>query len=103
MVVSGVFWTNVFAQAKARQTLIALLLRAAFGRPGPDMPTQLIRAVGVYFTDGNFYTMGGGPLSDTQGSDFQHVLQFSTGGWHAIRLNEKRRDSSARLSVAGRI
>ena len=27
---------------------------------GPDMPTVLVRAVGVYFpTDGNFYTVGG--------------------------------------------
>src|ERR1041385_7335789 len=44
---------------------------------GPDMPTPLIRAVGVYFpTDGNFYTMGG-RTSDLAGSDFQHVLRYS--------------------------
>src|SRR5205823_10890462 len=50
---------------------------------GPDMPTVLIRAVGVYFpTDGNFYTMGG-RTSDTAGSDFQHVLRYtpSTNTW----------------------
>ena len=42
---------------------------------GPDMPTVLVRAVGVYFQpDGNFYTMGG-RTSDTPGSDFQHVLR----------------------------
>jgi N-acetylneuraminic acid mutarotase len=49
---------------------------------GPDMPTVLIRAVGVFFPDGNFYTVGG-RTSDTAGSDFQHVLQYSTssGTW----------------------
>src|SRR5437867_4726942 len=50
---------------------------------GPDMPTPLVRAVGVYFpTDGNFYTMGG-RTSDTAGSDFQHVLRYtpSTNSW----------------------
>ena len=45
---------------------------------GPDMPTVLVRAVGVYFpTDGNFYTVGG-RTADTAGSDFQHVLKFNT-------------------------
>src|SRR5205807_2706989 len=39
---------------------------------GPNLPTVLIRAVGVYFPDGNFYTMGG-RTADTAGSDFQHV------------------------------
>ncbi|PYJ31131.1 MAG: hypothetical protein DME90_00040, partial [Verrucomicrobia bacterium] len=43
---------------------------------GPNMPTVLIRAVGVYFPDGNFYTMGG-RTSDAAGSDFQHVLKYS--------------------------
>jgi len=50
---------------------------------GPDMPTPLVRAVGVYFpADGNFYTMGG-RTSDTAGSDFQHVLRYtpSTNSW----------------------
>jgi len=50
---------------------------------GPDMPTVLVRAVGVYFpTDGNFYTMGG-RTADTAGSDFQHVLRYtpSTNTW----------------------
>ena len=42
------------------------------------MPTVLVRAVGVYFPDGNFYTMGG-RTSDTAGSDFQHVLKYSPG------------------------
>lgn len=46
---------------------------------GPDMPTVLVRAVGVFFAnDGNFYTVGG-RTSDTAGSDFQHVLQYSPG------------------------
>ena len=44
---------------------------------GPDMPTVLVRAVGVYFqANGNFYTVGG-RTSDTAGSDFQHVLQYN--------------------------
>src|SRR5262249_16935283 len=42
----------------------------------PAMPTVLIRAVGVAFPDGNFYTMGG-RTSDLAGSDFQHVLKYS--------------------------
>src|SRR5437773_3647786 len=44
----------------------------------PTPPTVLIRAVGVYFPDGNFYTMGG-RTSDAAGSDFQHVLRYSPG------------------------
>jgi plastocyanin len=45
---------------------------------GPDMPTVLVRAVGVHFqADGNFYTVGG-RTSDLAGSDFQHVLKFDT-------------------------
>jgi hypothetical protein len=44
---------------------------------GPNLPTVLVRAVGVYFpADGNFYTMGG-RTADTAGSDFQHVLRYS--------------------------
>src|SRR5256886_4904330 len=44
---------------------------------GPDLPTPLVRAVGVYFqADGNFYTVGG-RTADTAGSDFQHVLRYS--------------------------
>jgi plastocyanin len=44
---------------------------------GPDMPTVLVRAVGVHFqADGNFYTVGG-RTADTAGSDFQHVLQYN--------------------------
>src|SRR5262245_45984019 len=44
---------------------------------GPDMPTVLVRAVGVHFqADGNFYTVGG-RTSDNPGSDFQHVLQYN--------------------------
>src|SRR5947207_10696442 len=46
---------------------------------GPDMPTTLVRAVGVYFpADGNFYTMGD-RTGDAPGSDFQHVLRYSPG------------------------
>ncbi len=44
---------------------------------GPDMPTVLVRAVGVHFqADGNFYTVGG-RISDNAGDDFQHVLQYN--------------------------
>src|SRR6059058_3374600 len=44
---------------------------------GPNLPTGLVRAVGVWFpADGNFYTMGG-RTADTVGSDFQHVLRYS--------------------------
>jgi len=50
---------------------------------GPNLPTVLVRAVGVWFpADGNFYTMGG-RTADTAGSDFQHVLRYSpaTNSW----------------------
>ena len=44
---------------------------------GPNLPTVLVRAVGVWFpADGNFYTMGG-RTADAAGSDFQHVLRYS--------------------------
>jgi Kelch motif len=44
---------------------------------GPALPTVLVRAVGVSFPDGNFYSVGG-RTSDLAGSDFQHVLKFDT-------------------------
>src|SRR5439155_560113 len=44
----------------------------------PTPPTTLVRAVGVYFPDGNFYSVGG-RTSDAAGSDFQHVLRYSPG------------------------
>ena len=44
---------------------------------GPALPTVLVRAVGVAFPDGNFYSVGG-RTSDLAGSDFQHVLKFDT-------------------------
>jgi len=44
---------------------------------GPNLPTVLVRAVGVWFpADGNFYSMGG-RTADTVGSDFQHVLRYT--------------------------
>ena len=44
---------------------------------GPNLPTVLVRAVGVWFpADGNFYTMGG-RTADASGADFQHVLKYS--------------------------
>jgi hypothetical protein len=54
---------------------------------GPNMPTVLVRAVGVYFPDGNFYTMGG-RTADTAGSDFQHVLRYSPGtnSWNQMTV-----------------
>ena len=50
---------------------------------GPNLPTLLVRAVGVYFpADGNFYIMGG-RTTNFAGSDFQHVLRYtpSTNTW----------------------
>ena len=77
LVGSGAF-ASVFAQAKGVKAN-GFTPEGCFWSPGPDMPTTLVRAVGVYFTDGNFYTVGGS-TSDTPGSDFQHVLQFSAQG-----------------------
>ena len=63
LVVSGLFSTNVFAQEK-RVNANSFTPEGSFWSPvGPDMPTPLVRAVGVYFTDGNFYTMGVGATS----------------------------------------
>jgi len=73
LVGSGGFATNAFAATRVKANSSAP--EGCFWSPGPDMPTPLIRAVGVYFTDGNFYVLGGS-ASDSQGSDFQHVLQF---------------------------
>src|SRR6476469_1997162 len=74
---------------------------------GPDMPTPLVRAVGVYFQPaGNFYTVGG-RTSDTAGSDFQHVLQYSpvSNSWtqKAVTLPDNQMNNMACgvLSVSG--
>src|SRR5437016_3589337 len=80
---TGAF-SNAFGQAKGTNssTNDAPVALAPTPTPcpwsaGPDMPTTLIRAVGVFFpADGNFYTMGG-RTSDAVGSDFQHVLRYS--------------------------
>jgi N-acetylneuraminic acid mutarotase len=46
---------------------------------GPDMPTVLVRAVGVYFpANGRFYAMGG-RSSDTAGSDQQNPREYNPG------------------------
>jgi hypothetical protein len=74
LVGSGGFAMNAFAQA-TRVKADSFTPEGCFWSSGPAMPTPLIRAVGVYFTDGNFYVVGG-RTSDSQGSDFQHVLQF---------------------------
>ena len=74
---------------------------------GPDMPTPLVRAVGVYFQpDGNFYTMGG-RTSDTAGSDFQHVLRYtpSTNSWTQMGVtlpdNQMNNMACGVLTVSG--
>ena len=74
---------------------------------GPNLPTVLVRAVGVWFpADGNFYTMGG-RTSDTAGSDFQHVLQYNPGtnSWtqKAVTLPDNQMNNMACgvLAVAG--
>src|SRR5438067_8311447 len=88
---SGTVYTHTFSQAGAYSYFCAA--HCAFGMTGavnvsggctpsgwsagPNMPTVLVRAVGVYFqADNNFYTMGGS-TADTAGSDFQHVLRYS--------------------------
>src|SRR5436305_4897969 len=78
LVGSGAFSVGVFAQTNTVKAN-SFTPEGCFWSPGPDMPTTLIRAVGVYFTDGNFYVVGGS-TSDTPGSDFQHVLQLSAQG-----------------------
>ena len=46
---------------------------------GPDMPTVLVRAVGVYFpANGKFYAMGG-RTADTAGADAQNPREYSPG------------------------
>lgn len=74
---------------------------------GPDMPTTLVRAVGVFFpADGNFYTVGG-RTADTAGSDFQHVLRYTPGSnsWaqRAVTLPDNQMNNMACgvLTVSG--
>ena len=46
---------------------------------GPDMPTAVVRAVGVYFpANGKFYAMGG-RASDTAGAELTHPLEYNPG------------------------
>jgi hypothetical protein len=46
---------------------------------GPDMPTVLVRAVGVYFpANGRFYAMGG-RTADTAGADQQNPREYNVG------------------------
>jgi plastocyanin len=74
---------------------------------GPDMPTVLVRAVGVYFQpDGNFYTVGG-RTADTAGSDFQHALQYdpTSNSWTQMAStlpdNQMNNMACGVLTVAG--
>ncbi len=49
---------------------------------GANLPTNLVRAVGIYFpANGLFYAMGG-RTSDTAGSDSIHPLEYNPGGKH---------------------
>jgi len=45
---------------------------------GPNMPSTAVRTVGVLFTDGNFYVMGGRSM-DGVGNDFTHPFEFNVG------------------------
>src|SRR5947207_10021580 len=74
---------------------------------GPDMPTVLVRAVGVYFqADGNFYTMGG-RTSYTAGSDFHDAHQSTptSTGWAQMAStfpdNQMNNMACAMLTVSG--
>jgi plastocyanin len=74
---------------------------------GPDMPVPLVRAVGVYFQpNGKFYTVGG-RTSDTAGSDFQHVLEYtpSSNSWtqkpSTLPGNEMNNMACGVLTVSG--
>jgi len=77
-----IFYSLFFVAAVAAAILVREEATAQCSwSAGPNLPTPptvLIRAVGVYFPDGNFYTMGG-RTSDLAGSDFQHVLRYSPG------------------------
>jgi N-acetylneuraminic acid mutarotase len=65
------------------------------------MPTVLVRAVGVYFqADGNFYTVGG-RTADTPGSDFQHVLQYSTGSGTWTQMGDTLPDNEMNNMACG--
>jgi Kelch motif len=99
LVGSGAFSTNMFAQAKGVKAN-SFTPEGCFWSPGPDMPTPLIRAVGVYFTDGNFYTVGGS-TSDTPGSDFQHVLQFSTDSFSWNEMGDTLPDNQVNNMACG--
>ena len=50
--------------------------------PGPDMPSTGVRMVGVYFSNGKFYAVGGRSM-DGVGNDFAHPFEYdpSTNSW----------------------
>src|SRR5689334_25124658 len=67
-----------FAQS-GRQLAAADQPQSCTVATGPDMPTVLVRAVGVYFpANGRFYAMGG-RSSDTAGSDQQNPREYNPG------------------------
>jgi hypothetical protein len=72
----------------------------------PNPPATLVRAVGVYFPDGNFYSVGG-RTSDAAGSDFQHVLQYNpnTNSWTQMGVtlpdNQMNNMACGVLTVSG--
>jgi plastocyanin/N-acetylneuraminic acid mutarotase len=112
---SGTVYTHTFSQAGAYSYFCAA--HCAFGMTGtvnvsggctpsgwsagPDLPTPLVRAVGVYFqADNNFYTMGG-RTADTAGSDFQHVLRYSPTNNNWVQLNVTLPDNQMNNMACG--
>src|SRR5437667_8420842 len=73
-----------FARLRAVLFVSVLLASGQFlqGRPaarwsiGPDLPTNLVRATGVYFpANGRFYAMGG-RTGDTSGADMPTPYEY---------------------------
>ena len=96
----GAFSTTVFAQETRIKANSFTPEGCFWSNIGQDMPTPLVRAFGAYFTDGNFYVVGGS-TSDTQGSDFQHVLQLPSGCCSWIQMNDTLPDNQVSNMACG--
>src|SRR5262245_23099146 len=68
---------------------------------GPDMPTVLVSAVGVFFTDTSFFYTVGGRTADTAGSDFQHVLRFDTATLNWLQMPSTLPDNQMNNMACG--
>src|SRR3982751_6494700 len=79
---SAFIFSAAIAQAQSTDKAAAPAVPDSWGA-GPNTPTAVVRAIGVFFpANGKFYVMGG-RSADTAGSDLLHPFEFtpSTNSW----------------------